>query len=75
MSDFVVGFTTRNEGVAQALQAAFAIQPVGFAPADIKDRVGGRPSHFSPQASEPKHFHPADASRDATEGWDPFTAT
>lgn len=75
MSEFVVGFTTRNEGVAQALQAAFAIKPAGFAPADIKDRVGGRPSHFSPQANEPKHFHPADASHNPTAGWDPFTAT
>ena len=75
MSEFVVGFTTRNEGVAQALQAAFAIQPVGFAPADIKDRVGGRPSHFSPQSNEPKHFHPADASNNPTAGWDPFSAT
>lgn len=75
MAEFVVGFTTRNEGVAQALQAAFAIQPAGFAPADIKDRVGGRPSHFSPQAGEPKHFHPADAASNPTAGWDPFTAT
>lgn len=75
MSEFVVGFTTRNEGVAQALQAAFAVQPVGFAPADIKDRVGGRPSHFSPQSNEPKHFHPADAASNPTAGWDPFTAT
>lgn len=75
MSEFVVGFTSRNEGVAQALQAAFAIQPAGFAPADIKDRVGGRPTHFSPQAGEPKHFHPADASSNPTAGWDPFAAT
>ncbi len=75
MSDFVVGFTTRNEGVAQALQAAFAVQPIGFAAADIRDRVGGRPSHFSPQSNEPKHFHPADASSNPTAGWDPFTAT
>lgn len=75
MSDFVVGFTTRNEGVAQALQAAFAIQPAGFAAADIRDRVGRRPNHFSPQSSEPRHFHPADAASNPTAGWDPFTAT
>jgi len=75
MSDFVVGFTTRNEGVAQALQAAFAIQPAGFAPADIRERIGARPSHFSPQAGEPKHFHPADPASNPTAGWDPFAAT
>ncbi len=75
MSEFVVGFTTRNEGVAQALQAAFAIQPAGFAPADIRERVSGRPTHFSSQASEPRHFHPADASNNPTAGWDPFAAT
>lgn len=75
MSEFIAGFSTRNEGVAQALQAAFAILPADFAPADIRQRATGRPTHFSPQSGEPKHFHPADPSRDATAGWDPFTAT
>lgn len=75
MSEFVVGFTTRNEGVAQALQAAFAIAPADFAPADIRQRATGRPTGFSPQPAEPRHFHPADAASNPTAGWDPFTAT
>jgi flagellar assembly protein FliH len=75
MSDFVVGFTTRNEGVAQALQAAFAITPQGFAPADLLDRVTGGPTSYAPRAGEPKHFHPADPASNPTAGWDPFTAT
>lgn len=75
MSDFVVGFTTRNEGVAQALQAAFAITPQAFAPADLIERVTARPTSYAPQASEPRHFHPADPASNPTAGWDPFTAT
>lgn len=74
MSDFVVGFTTRNEGVAQALQAAFAVAPTEFAPADIRQRATGRPKGFSPQPPEPRHFHPADESSNPTAGWDPFSA-
>ena len=76
MSEFVVGFTTRIEGGAQALQAAFAVAPSEFAPADIRQRATGRrPTGFSPQPPEPRHFHPADATSKPTAGWDPFTAT
>lgn len=73
MSEFVVGFSARGEGVAQALQAAFAV-PGGFAPADIRARAHRGPVSFAPQDGEPRHFHPADRSRNPTEGWDPFAA-
>jgi flagellar assembly protein FliH len=74
MSEFVVGFSPRNQGVAQALQAAFAL-PEGFAPADLRDRAVVGPVSFASQAAEPRHFSPADPSNNPTEGWDPFTAT
>ena len=74
MSEFVAGFATRNEGVAQALQAAFTTTPTGFAPADIKERVTTRPTSFSPQSGEPRHFHPANPTTNPTAGWDPFNA-
>ncbi|MEO5867411.1 MAG: FliH/SctL family protein [Sphingomonas sp.] len=74
MSEFVAGFAGRNQGVAQALQAAFAL-PEGFAPADLRDRAYRGPVSFAPQGGEPRHFSPADPSGNPTEGWDPFTAT
>jgi flagellar assembly protein FliH len=76
MSDFVAGFSARGAGVAEALQAAFAPRVSGFAPADLRERAGGGPVSFSPQApgEGPKHFSPANPDANPTEGWDPLDA-
>ncbi|MEG3176869.1 FliH/SctL family protein [Sphingomonas sp. RB3P16] len=78
MSEFTAGFSARGQGVAEALKAAFAPR-VGFAPADLRDRVARGPVSFAPQASSagvgesgPRHFAPADPDSNPTEGWDPF---
>lgn len=77
MSEFTAGFSSRGQGVAEALKAAFAPR-VGFAPADLRDRVArGGPMSFAPQAASengPRHFSPADPDANPTEGWDPFDA-
>lgn len=71
MSDFTAGFSARQQGVADALRAAFA-PPSGFAPSDLRDRAGRGPVSFSPQGDTPRHFSPADPGSNPTEGWDPF---
>lgn len=77
--DFQAGFSTRSQGVAEALRAAFAPRAAGFAPADLRDRVARGPVSFAPQGAagqeaRPRHFSPADPGANPTEGWDPFTA-
>lgn len=84
MSSFIAGFAARHDNAAQLLASAFA-PPMGFAPADIRDRAAAsprRPSGFAPQAAAapvsahsqpgPKHFSPADKASNPTEGWDPL---
>lgn len=59
---FVAGFAARHEqSAAGTLAAAFAVGP-GFAPVDVRDRLQGRPVHFSP----------ANPDSNPTEGWDPL---
>jgi flagellar assembly protein FliH len=77
MSEFTAGFSSRGQGVAEALKAAFAPRVAGFAPADLRDRVARGPVSFAPQAAGeagPRHFTPADPDTNPTEGWDPFEA-
>jgi flagellar assembly protein FliH len=77
MSEFTAGFSSRGQGVAEALKAAFAPRVGGFAPADLRDRVARGPVSFAPQATGeagPRHFTPADPDTNPTEGWDPFEA-
>ena len=84
MSSFVAGFAARHDNAAQLLASAFA-PPMGFAPADIRDRAAPSPRRatgFAPQAATPsapaptptgpKHFSPADKDSNPTEGWDPL---
>ena len=78
MSDFTAGFSARGQGVAEALQAAFAPRVAGFAPADLRERAERGPVHFAPhQAGDtgPKHFAPANPGTNPTAGWDPLDAT
>jgi len=72
MSSFTAGFTARHSIAAEALHKAFSLGERVFAPSDIKQRAG-QPRSFSPEAG-PKHFAPADAGVNPTEGWDPFAA-
>lgn len=77
MSEFTAGFSSRGQGVAEALKAAFAPRVAGFSPADLRDRVARGPVSFTPQPageSGPRHFPPADPDTNPTEGWDPFEA-
>uniref|UniRef100_UPI0035CAB731 FliH/SctL family protein n=1 Tax=uncultured Sphingomonas sp. TaxID=158754 RepID=UPI0035CAB731 len=76
MSDFTAGFSSRGQGVAEALKAAFAPRVAGFAPADLRERAERGPVSFSPQdgPAGPRHFSPADPGSNPTEGWDPFDA-
>lgn len=77
MSDFAPGFSARHDAAAGALQQAFNASdaPKGFVAADLRDKASGKkPKSFSPEANPPKHFAPADRSRDPTEGWDPLSA-
>lgn len=43
MSDFTAGFASRLDAAARALAHAYAEEPEGFAPRDLKARAGGRP--------------------------------
>ena len=84
-SGFVAGFAARHDTAAQLLAHAFA-PPMGFAAADIRDRVAAAPRRttgFAPQGATPtpppsaptpgpKHFSPADKDSNPTEGWDPL---
>lgn len=74
-SEFRAGFSSRGQGVAEALKAAFAPRVSGFAPADLRERAERGPMSFTPQGDGPRHFTPADPNANPTEGWDPFDAT
>ncbi|MBO9713929.1 FliH/SctL family protein [Sphingomonas sp.] len=79
MSDFVPGFSARQSRAAAVLHQAFAGMP-GFAPAPVEGigRRGFVPASAQVEDEEdepelaPRHFSPADPSRNPTEGWDPF---
>ena len=84
MSSFIAGFAARHDNAAQLLAHAFA-PPMGFSPADIRDRAAAAPRRstgFAAQAATapmsasappgPKHFSPADKASNPTEGWDPL---
>jgi flagellar assembly protein FliH len=77
MSEFTAGFSSRGQGVAEALKAAFAPRVSGFAPADLRERAERGPVSFTPQGegASPRHFSPADPAANPTEGWDPFDAS
>lgn len=89
MSDFVAGFSARNDAAA-ALQRAF-MPPGGFSPSGMpglglggdagpvsfraRGPMGAGPSATdAPSNGQPRHFHPANRDQDPTEGWDPFGA-
>jgi flagellar assembly protein FliH len=74
MSDFTAGFTARHNAAAEALHRAFSIAGEMFAPADIKERAGGRQRRAEDGPVEPRHFSPADRGSNPTEGWDPLAA-
>ncbi|TPG20810.1 flagellar biosynthesis protein FliH [Sphingomonas koreensis] len=75
LSGFTAGFTARHNAAAEALHHAFHVEGQDFSPADLKARAGNRgPNSFAPQDGKPKHFSPADAQANPTEGWDPFDA-
>ncbi|TPG41291.1 flagellar biosynthesis protein FliH [Sphingomonas koreensis] len=75
LSGFTAGFTARHNAAAEALHHAFHVEGQDFSPADLKARAGNRgPNSFAPQDGKPKHFSPADAQANPTEGWDPFAA-
>lgn len=63
MSEFQAGFAARHDAAAHILQAAFAT-PLGFAPADLRDRAAA--------PARPRHFSPADRSASPTAGWNPL---
>ncbi|WP_294237111.1 FliH/SctL family protein [uncultured Sphingomonas sp.] len=90
MSDFVAGFSARQNAAAAALQQAFT-PPGDFARTDLPGLaglgidLGSEAMPFrarspmpggQPEAEEvkPRHFHPVDPERDPTEGWDPLAA-
>lgn len=73
-SGFRAGFSARHQGIADALQAAFA-PPAGFAPADLRARAERGPVGFAKRSDGPKHFSPAEpGGAKPTAGWDPFDA-
>ncbi|WP_260597341.1 flagellar assembly protein FliH [Sphingomonas endolithica] len=75
-SGFMAGFAARHDAAAQVLHQAFDRPSVGFAAHDLRDRAArSGPVGFAPQAAGPKHFSPANAASNPTEGWDPFDAT
>lgn len=74
MPDFTAGFTARHNAAAEALHRAFNLSGDLFAPADLKERAGGRRRRAEDEAPEPRHFSPADREANPTEGWDPFEA-
>jgi len=67
LSNFVAGFAGRRDAAGAALRQAYAAKGVAFAPRDITPTPPGDPA-------QPKHFSPADADANPTEGWDPFDA-
>ncbi|HEX8389766.1 MAG TPA: FliH/SctL family protein [Sphingomonas sp.] len=72
-SDFVAGFVARHAAPIERLRAVMDVAP-GFTPGSPSPSV--QPVHFRPQGSAgPKHFSPADPTRDPTEGWDPLDPT
>jgi flagellar assembly protein FliH len=68
LSSFVAGFAGRRDAAGAALRQAYASKGVAFAPRDITPTPPGDPA-------QPRHFAPADADADPTEGWDPFDAS
>jgi len=68
LSSFVAGFAGRRDAAGAALRQAYAAKGVAFAPRDITPTPPGEPA-------QPRHFTPADAEANPTEGWDPFDAT
>lgn len=68
LSSFVAGFAGRRDAAGAALRQAYAAKGVAFAPRDITPPPPGDPA-------QPRHFSPADAEANPTEGWDPFDAT
>jgi flagellar assembly protein FliH len=74
-SGFMAGFAARHDAAAQVLHQAFDRPSMGFAVHDLRDRAASdAPTGFSPQPTGPKHFSPANAASNPTEGWDPFDA-
>jgi flagellar assembly protein FliH len=82
MSSFVSGLAAaRHDALGEALQRAFAAVP-GFAATDVRGAGVVQPVSFAAQgvraaspASEPdgpRHFAPADAAANPTEGWNMF---
>jgi flagellar assembly protein FliH len=67
LSSFVAGFAGRRDAAGAALRQAYAAKGVAFAPRDITPTPPGDPA-------QPRHFTPADAEANPTEGWDPFDA-
>ena len=67
LSGFVAGFSGRRDAAGAALRQAYAAKGVAFAPRDITPTPPGDPA-------QPRHFSPADAETNPTEGWDPFDA-
>jgi len=68
LSGFVAGFAGRHDAAGAALRQAYAAKGVPFAPRDITPAPPDDPA-------QPRHFSPADADVNPTEGWDPFDAT
>ncbi|MHA6721752.1 FliH/SctL family protein [Sphingomonas sp. RS2018] len=69
MTGFRAGFASRNDGIAAALNAAFA------APAPFETRDLAAPRGFAAQDGGPRHFAPLDPGANPTEGWDPLDPT
>ncbi len=67
LSSFVAGFAGRRDAAGAALRQAYAAKGVAFAPRDITPTPPGEPA-------QPRHFSPADADTNPTEGWDPLDA-
>ncbi|MBS0478224.1 MAG: flagellar biosynthesis protein FliH [Proteobacteria bacterium] len=67
LSSFVAGFAGRRDAAGAALRQAYAAKGVAFAPRDITPAPPGEPA-------QPRHFSPADADANPTEGWDPLDA-
>jgi flagellar assembly protein FliH len=68
LSSFVAGFAGRRDAAGAALRQAYAAKGVAFAPRDITPAPPGDPV-------PPRHFSPADADANPTEGWDPLDAS
>ncbi|WP_431469300.1 FliH/SctL family protein [Sphingosinithalassobacter sp. LHW66-3] len=70
MSSFAPGLVMRHAAAGDLLKKAFE----GAAGFTAVDPAASAACDFAPQAEGPRHFKPADPSRNPTEGWDPFDA-